>query len=175
MTLSTAREIAMTRSPRVPAELVQSIFVAELIRPSRQLWLSSPWISDIELIDNRARQFASLCPDWPSTWISLTRVLEALMMRGSAVTVVTNADSHNRRVCERIEELARTYPGQARAIVDESLHEKGIVGEWFSLSGSMNLTFHGIHVNQEHLIYTCDEARVTERRVGFELRWGPAS
>lgn len=172
MSLSTDREIAMTRSPRVPAELIQSIFVAELIRPSRRLWLASPWISDVDLIDNRARQFASLCPDWPAAWIGLTRVLEALLVRGSRVTIITNDDAHNRHVRERVQALGRVYEGQTRTIVDENLHEKGIVGDWFSLSGSMNLTYHGIFVNQEHLVYTCDESRVSERRIGFELRWG---
>ena len=71
------REIATTGAPLVPFDFLQSLFVAELIRPSRRLWISSPWISDVEIVDNRARQFGTLCPDWPATRIRLTRVLES--------------------------------------------------------------------------------------------------
>ena len=31
-------------------ELLQGIFTAELLCPSKQLWLVSPWLSDIELL-----------------------------------------------------------------------------------------------------------------------------
>ena len=35
-------------------ELLQSIFVAELIRPSRDLWIVSPWLNDIVVIADTA-------------------------------------------------------------------------------------------------------------------------
>ena len=40
--------------------------MAELLRPSTHLWIVSPWVSDVPLIDNRARQFGTLAPDWRS-------------------------------------------------------------------------------------------------------------
>ena len=35
-------------------ELLESLFAAELLSPSRCLWLVSPWLTDLELLDNRA-------------------------------------------------------------------------------------------------------------------------
>jgi hypothetical protein len=172
MSLATDREIATTASPLVPFELIQSIIVSELIRPSRHLWISSPWISDIEVIDNRARQFSMLGPDWPPARIRLSAVLAVLLAHGSRVTIVTNADDHNQAFRATLEPLRAAYPEQLTLLVDAHLHEKGIVGELFGLSGSMNLTFNGVFVNQEHVIYTCDPARVAERRLSFEQRWG---
>ena len=37
-------------------ELLQSIFVSELLRPSKEIWLVSPWLSDIEVVDDTAAQ-----------------------------------------------------------------------------------------------------------------------
>ena len=166
------REIATTGSSIVPIDFLQSIFVAELIHPSRFLWISSPWISNIEIIDNRARQFGSLCPDWSATRIRLMEVLEALLERGAHITIVLNDAAHNDEFVARIQPLQRIYSSHLRIIRSPVLHEKGIVGDWFSLTGSMNLTYNGVYVNQEHLAYTCNPERVAERQLVFQHRWG---
>jgi phosphatidylserine/phosphatidylglycerophosphate/cardiolipin synthase-like enzyme len=51
------------------------------------------------------------------------------------------------------------------------LHNKGILGDDFLLSGSMNLTFSGITVNEEHLTLRTDTASVEEWRVVLERKW----
>lgn len=33
-------------------EMLEGIFVAELLVPSDSLWLVSPWITDIDILDN---------------------------------------------------------------------------------------------------------------------------
>ncbi len=166
------RQIATSGLPIVPIDFLQSIFIAELIHPSRRFWISSPWISDIELIDNRARQFATLCPDWPAARIRLSRFLETLLERGGNLVIIVNDASHNDEFVTRMQPLERIYGSQVRIIRSPRLHEKGIVGDRFSLTGSMNLTYNGVYVNQEHLVYTCDRSRVAERRITFENRWG---
>lgn len=166
------RQIATTGSPIVPIDFLQSIFITELIHPSRRLWISSPWISDIELIDNRARQFGTLCPDWPAIRIRLSRFFETLLERRGNVVIIVNEAQHNDEFITRMKSLKRIYDLQTHIIRSLHLHEKGIVGDWFSLTGSMNLTYNGVYINQEHLVYTCDPSRVAERRLTFETRWG---
>ena len=34
------------------ADLLQAIFAAEILRPSARMWIVSPWISDIPVLDN---------------------------------------------------------------------------------------------------------------------------
>ncbi len=171
MNLRQDREIATTGSPLVPFDFLQSLFIAELLRPSGRLWISSPWISDVELVDNRARQFGTLCPDWPAARVRLSRVLESLLERGTSVTIVLNDSPHNDEFLERLQSLRRVYGDSLVVKRSATLHEKGIVGDWFSLSGSMNLTYNGVYVNEERLVYTCDPERVKERRVSLEYRW----
>src|SRR5262249_3825274 len=41
-------------------DLLSGLFSLELIRPSTCLWLVSPWISDVKIIDNTAATFPTL-------------------------------------------------------------------------------------------------------------------
>jgi hypothetical protein len=41
----------------------------------------------------------------------------------------------------------------------------------YVLSGSMNLTWNGITVNDEHILLRTDPASVAERRLQLEERW----
>lgn len=153
-------------------DLLQSLFIAELLRPSHQLWLAFGWISDIEVLDNRARQFASLQPDWPATGIRLSAVITALIERGGAVALVLRDVEYNRIFIERVKSIRARYPARLRVALDADVHEKGILGDDFLLSGSMNLTFNGITVNDEHLTLRTDRASVEEWRLVLEQKWG---
>ena len=69
--------------------------LAELINPSPKLWLFFAWISDVEILDNSARQFAALEPDWPAAPIRLSQVLRALLSRGVEIRVIIREHGHN--------------------------------------------------------------------------------
>ena len=58
------RILAARGQAHVPREFLESLFTAELLRPSRRLFLVSPWISDIAVIQNLGRRYASLDPTW---------------------------------------------------------------------------------------------------------------
>lgn len=165
------RDIATRGSALVPQEFLQSLFVAELIWPSKRLWISSPWISDVELIDNTARQFSSLNPDWPAIRIRFSAVLTALLERGVEIVLITNLSRHNEEFLARIQPLELLHGNRLRVIQTANIHEKGILGDTFTLSGSMNLTYSGVYINEEYLIYRCNPAQVAERRVTLEDRW----
>jgi hypothetical protein len=60
---SPSRDLHGPAQSRAVRDLLQSLFAAELISPSRKLWLFFAWISDVEILDNLARQFAVLEPD----------------------------------------------------------------------------------------------------------------
>ena len=153
-------------------DLLQSLFVSELLHPSRKLWIAFGWISDIVVLDNRSRQFAPLQPDWPATDIRLSTVLEALVARGGAVALVLRDVEHNRIFLEKIAALRKRYPYQLRVALDVDVHEKGLVGDDFLLSGSMNLTYNGITKSDEHLTLRTDRASVEEWRLVLEQKWG---
>ena len=79
-------------------ELLQFIFAAELLAPSRCLWIVSPWLRDIPILDNTTGAFVSVCANLPKSEVRLSRVLLELLQRGTRVIVATRPGEGNRQV-----------------------------------------------------------------------------
>jgi phosphatidylserine/phosphatidylglycerophosphate/cardiolipin synthase-like enzyme len=164
------RQIFSGPKVREIPDLLQSVFAAELLVPSNQLWIVSPWISDIPLIDNEASSFSSVEPEWPPIRIRFSQVLQALIERGTRVTIATRDVDHNRPFRDALESLVPS--GKVRFVYGDDLHEKGILGDEFYLSGSMNFTYNGVHVNTEVLHFITDSATIAEAHITMRERWG---
>ena len=69
MSLSAASRTILTATPAARAELwtlLSSLAVAELMSPSPELWIVSPWISDIPIVDDTAGRFRAINPSGKS-------------------------------------------------------------------------------------------------------------
>jgi phosphatidylserine/phosphatidylglycerophosphate/cardiolipin synthase-like enzyme len=152
-------------------DLLQSLFVAELLQPSRCLWMAFGWISDVEILDNRARQFGALMPDWPSAGIRLSHVLKAIIERGGSIALVLREVEHNRNFISRLDGIRQRHSARLMYAFGDDVHKKGILGDDFLLNGSMNLTYNGITVNDEHVTLRTDPASVEEWRLVMEQKW----
>ncbi len=166
-----SRDLHGPAQSRAVRDLFQSLFVAELINPSPKLWLFFAWISDVEIIDNSAREFAALEPDWPATPIRLSLALRALLSRGVQIRLVIREDGHNDYFIARLQALKVRYGDQIKWSVEKNFHAKGLLGADYFLSGSMNLTLNGISINGEHLVLRTDPAAVAEQSIELESRW----
>ncbi|MGO7394558.1 phospholipase D-like domain-containing protein DpdK [Rhizobium ruizarguesonis] len=166
-----SRDLHGPAQSRAVRDLLQSLFVAELIAPSPKLWLFFAWISDIEVIDNSARQFASIQPDWPSKVIRLSEVLRALLSRGVEVRLIIREHGHNDYFIAKLQGLKADFGDQVKWTIEKSFHAKGLLGRDYFLSGSMNLTLSGISINGEHLVLRTDPATVAEQTIELDSRW----
>jgi hypothetical protein len=164
-----SRDLTGPGQTRAIRDLLQSLFAAELLSPSRRLWLGFGWISDIEILDNQARQFSALQPDWPAAMIRLSAVLEAIAAKGGRIVILIRRHKHNEGFVEKMRGLGQ--PG-ITVVVTPDFHEKGMLGDGYVLSGSMNLTWNGVTVNDEHVVLRTDPAAISERRVQLEEKWG---
>jgi hypothetical protein len=54
----------------------------------------------------------------------------------------------------------------------EELHEKGVLGDSYYLSGSLNFTFSGIEINEELVHLITEPADLAYNRVILSQRWG---
>ena len=170
MTSSPSRQLHSTpRRYEIP-DLLQTIFAAEMLAPSRCLWLVSPWISDIPVVDNRADAFVSLEPDWARQHVRLSQMLAWLAGRGSTIHVATRNDDHNHAFLEGLE--SRAGDRQIHVHIVGELHEKGLLGDGFYLSGSMNFTHGGISTYEEIVHYFIAPDVVAKNRIAFTERWG---
>src|SRR5947209_13328467 len=115
-------------------ELLQIVFAAELLMPSRCLWIVSPWLRDVPVLDNSTGSFLFLCPDFPRSEVRLSRVLRELIDRGTTVVIATRADSGNRQVLDGLQAVNRADSVIFHELSE--LHAKGIVGDRYSLIGS---------------------------------------
>jgi hypothetical protein len=166
-----SRDLHGPAQSRAVRDLFQSLFVAELINPSPKLWLFFAWISDVEILDNSARQFAALEPDWPTTPIRLSQMLRALLSRGVQLRLIIREHGHNEDFIACLQSLKVSYGGLVKWTIEKSFHAKGVLGADYFLSGSMNLTLSGISVNGEHLVLRTDPAAVAEQTIELESRW----
>lgn len=147
------------------ASCLSSLFALELASPSQQLYLFSPWISDMPLIDNRFGQFRALIPDWNQYRLRLSPLLNAIAERGTAVYIVCRPDR------EYTEAFLRKLAPSIRTRRVSTLHEKGLVSEHFYLRGSMNFTFSGININDEHIELTTEHDQVARALLEAQQRW----
>ncbi|MET7803506.1 phospholipase D-like domain-containing protein DpdK [Micromonospora chersina] len=151
--------------------LIESVFVSELIAPSPDVWLLSPWISDIPVVDNRGGEVISLIPGAPARHLRLTEVLLELARRGSHVHVLARNDPRHQSVLDRL----RGTPGAADSVdvqIIDQLHDKGLLTSRIHVQGSMNFTHHGRAVNEEGITVTGDADALSRARLDYQARFG---
>jgi hypothetical protein len=157
------------------AALLSAVFAAELLAPSRCLWLVSPWISDVNLIDNTANTFDGLEAFGPRH-VRLSELLVTLAESGCAVVVGTTVAESNDAFLSRLRRLFADGRLVDLLTIDldasNELHEKAITTEDAVIVGSMNITRNGIFVREEYLELRTDEAFVARARMDAFDRFG---
>ena len=152
-------------------ELLQMMFLGELLAPGGQrAWLVSPWISNIVLFDNRAGGFGTINPEWGNREIRLIEVMTDLMARGTTLGIATSLDSHNDPLIDALTMAADEGGlGDRLCIVRrQHLHIKGVLLKRGLLTGSMNLTYNGLELNDEMVVYDTTPKALAEARINFE-------
>ncbi|MGY1834369.1 phospholipase D-like domain-containing protein DpdK [Blastococcus sp. SYSU DS0510] len=150
-------------------DLVQGVLVAELLAPSQEFWLISPWISDVAVIDNSDGAFNGLDPNWPAQGIGLLPVLAAIATAGTELWIETRPDDHNKRFVSRLQDTLGDEGFHLR--YSPVLHEKGLLGDGYVISGSMNFTVNGLFLLDEAVRLDTEPDAVAQARLAFRARW----
>jgi hypothetical protein len=160
-------------------DLLESILAVELLSPGTELWLVSPWITDVPILDNRSGSYSGLDPAWPKRYLSLAELFGNLLERSpdTKIWVVTrpSEDSSTARFCERLRNIVGLSGNLDRLSLNdrrENLHTKGLIGDQVALSGSMNFTHNGISVLEETVQFQIDEQTVSQFLVSFHEHYG---
>ena len=169
--MTTSRQFLQSASNARNAvrELLQVTFSAELLAPSRCIWLVSPWLRDLPVLDNTTGAFTALCPDLPRTDVRVSVVLRELMNRGTRVVIAVRPDAGNRQL---VDALGGAQASELTFLERTELHAKGLVGDRYSLVGSMNFTFNGLERLTEMLIFQTDPSAVEQLRLAFRDEYG---
>ena len=149
------------------ADCLGSIFAAELMAPSQDLMLISPWISNVVLLTNRFGQFRSLMPEIGKTELALAELLAALSERGTRIRIIFRPNH------QQTTDFLRRLPATVERRSSQTLHEKGLITDRFYLRGSMNFTHSGVNLNDESVELTTEPHDVayaiSEARKHWEL------
>lgn len=156
-------------SKKVIQELITLMMIGELVSPGPEVWFVSPWITDVPLLDNRAGSFDAVNPEWGHREIRLADVAVQLMAGGTAVKIITRPDDHNEVFVKRLAETAESAAVREILTITmrKQLHTKGILTSRGFLSGSMNLTYNGLDLNEELITYDTDEQALAVARLAF--------
>ena len=154
-------------------ELLEAVFTAEVIHPSQQLYLVSPWVRDLPLIDNCSGNYRGLDSSWERRQFGLAELLAIIVERGSRVVVATRSSRDNEAFTIRLEQLVgQGVRSRLRIVFAEKLHVKGLLGDNYAISGSMNFTHYGLQHNDELVRYEVEPTRVAELKHSFRIEYG---
>ena len=163
-------------------QLLQILVVSELISPSPCVWLVTPWISDIVVLDNRHGRFTGLCSDSEGTEVRLASVLRTFVDNGTEVVLVTRPqEQHNEAFKNRLQQLGCLDAGTPGITLleegHERLHYKGFLTSYCYLRGSMNVTYNGLELLEEGIEFDTagDETgrqRIADARVWLQNNYG---
>lgn len=145
------------------------LFAQELLAPGEEVFVVAPWISNIVVFDNRTGQFDTLNPQWGRRAIRLIDVLTTLAAHGTYVRIYTRPEAHNRRFHLRFEKAVTDLALQSQCSCAERahLHTKGLLTETAFVDGSMNLTEHGVALNDESVTVSFAPTDIAAARVHF--------
>lgn len=175
MTFETRRIFkSASTSQNLIRELLQMMFLGELLSPGgERAWLVSPWISDVVIFDNRAGGFGTVNPEWGNREIRLIEVAVDLMARGTSLGVATSLDGHNDPLVDALTVAAEGgLSKRLRVVRRQNLHVKGVLLRRGLLTGSMNLTYNGLELNDEMVVYDTTPKTLAEARINFESYLG---
>jgi hypothetical protein len=156
-------------------DMLNALFTAELVSPSKCLWLVSPWISDIEIIDNSAGTYP-VFSRYGRRPIRLAETLVTLAANKTNVVVATTSDSANDTFVNRLRKLARDSDVDRDVLIQvdtsRKLHTKALTGDDYAVSGSMNITYSGIKIREEQVELKTDAEYVAQARMDAFGRFG---
>lgn len=155
--------------------LVQSSIANLLLAKKfeRPIYLCSPWISDFQVFDNSFSQFSALVPDAADQMrINLSDCLAQLSTENDIRIVSKKTPTSDAFFGMPI--LSKSSIQMRMS--NDKLHEKGILTPLFYIEGSMNITFSGVMLNEEKVIYHSGDDQLIRGKIQnayleFDRRW----
>ncbi len=154
---------------------LENLFIAETLEASPELWMVSPWISDVPLIDNRGRRFAHL-GIVGDRWLKISDILLYIARKFETRITVVISDHEWSKEFRLI--ILRSFKEnkleQSLNLVIKShleLHEKTITTKDWQVGGSMNFTKQGIELRDEVVTIDTDSERIAASIIDLRQRF----
>ncbi len=150
-------------------EVLSAQLVGLMIKPEL-IWLVSPWVSDFPILDNRSGNWDSVEPSWGDREIGFLELLTSAINGGCPLRLVTKDDGKSISFISQLKNRLLTS-ADFKNLSTGNVHSKGLLTHSFFLKGSMNYTYSGANLNDEHLMLTTDGTMISEALLEFEERY----
>jgi phosphatidylserine/phosphatidylglycerophosphate/cardiolipin synthase-like enzyme len=109
-------------------------------------------------------------PEWGAREIRLVEIAVQLMARGCPLGLATSLDKHNELFLDALTDAAAEagVADKLSVVRRENLHTKGILLRRGLLTGSMNITYRGLELNDEAVTYDTTPQSLAQARISFE-------
>jgi hypothetical protein len=148
-------------------QAISSVFVLELLAPGDKLYLISPWISDVPLLQNAFGQLRAIIPEFEGREVRLSVILNLLAQRGTVVRILTRNEVDN----PGTQDFERKLVPEISVRYLPTIHEKGLITRHSYIGGSMNFTFSGVYINHESVTVCSDIERVSAELIEANSLW----
>lgn len=160
-----SRIVRSTSGNHCLRDFLVSLFIAELMNPGEELYLISPYLSNIPFIDNDLDQYSDVFPLKTSRQLYLSDILQTLAWKGTNVRIICDPSRSETK------QLYNVLRDVAEFRVLEDNHEKGLFSEHVYVHGSMNFTYRGVFVNKENVRSTWQPSEVYQALIAARERW----
>jgi len=164
-----SRIIRSHRGAKVLKDCLTSILALEATRPSDEVYIISPWMSNSPVVDNTGDNFSALFPFANSRIVYLADMLMTFAWAGSKVRLISNLDD------PRTSDFLHLLGDSIEYKMLQDNHEKGMITSNFYLHGSMNFTYSGININGESIRITTEGPEVSKAMLAVRERWKEAT
>lgn len=175
--VASSRDIWSHGSGQRLRDLLTSSLLTLLLmgKVDRPVYISSPWISDFVLFDNRYREFASLFPELADQTIIYFSEYLMRLARQTQVRMITTRNEISEGFLDLLKHKKVSIDILCRFAGGE-YHEKGFLAPSFYIEGSMNFTYSGVYVRGEKVTYYCGQgkdgsARILGAYLEFDRQW----
>lgn len=155
-------------------DLLQSALAIELLAPSPYMWLVTPWISNLPVLDNTTGAYSTINPWWGLREVQFSEVIAHFLTVGSTVHLALRDDPHNRTFLAALTGLHASSNALDRLVQhsNNDLHTKSFLTDHWWLSGSMNFTYRGVEENEEMLTFEVNAETLAQQHLHHRERWG---
>jgi hypothetical protein len=154
------RIIYSSKQSQQLSTLLSNLMISLVLDPAKDLIIDSPWIQDLDLIDNRGNEYVWIFPEHERKRISLIEILYRLAQYGTKIIIHTKPDNNNNVFVDRFRaKISSEFPN-CKIILNATTHSKGIVCDNFFLGGSMNITYSGVHIAREQVRLTAEKSAI---------------
>lgn len=157
-------------------QLLETLFIAELVQPGRELYLHLPVFTDCPLLDNERNQFRGIFPDEGFRTLSVADLLVHLMLSPLRVHVATTVSVETERLFDRLQDMCTSTPisGTILLLNDEGIDPCGILGDDYCLYGHVALQREGPQA-QGVLEFSTAPEYLVRRQGEFKAIWNGAT